>query len=156
MSIPTIRRACFRSRMLPILAAAGVMLTPQMAYAAASDSGANVECLLPGQIHSVGGHATMGARRPIQTTPADCRERGGEYTVDDHASQQQEAVQAPVISSDDGRIIACLLPRQLRQLGERTRYATRRHTIHTTRSNCQTRGGDVIAPAHIRHAGSKR
>jgi hypothetical protein len=152
MNVITTRSASFRNHLLPMLAATALMFAPHIAQAADSDSGQTVECMLPGQIHTVGGHATMGPRRPIQTTPADCRQRGGEYTVNEQASQ---APAAPVISADDGRIVACLLPRQVRQLGEKARYTTSRHTIHTTRSDCQTRGGDVVVP-HAHHAAPKK
>ena len=111
-----------------------------------------VECLLPGQIHSVNGQATIGARRSIQTTPSDCRERGGEYTVDEHASQPMHVPHVPVAPSDDNRIVHCLLPRQLRRLGEKARYVTARRPISTTRADCAVRDGDVISALQARRA----
>jgi hypothetical protein len=110
--------------------------------------------MLPGQIHTIGGQATMGPRHPVQTTAADCRQRGGEYTVDERASQPQSVPHGPM--ADDGRIIACLLPRHVRQLGEKARYTTARRTIRTTRSDCQARGGDVLVPAHTHRTAPKK
>jgi hypothetical protein len=48
-----------------------------------------VDCLLPGQIRSLGRQATfMSARRPVRTTQADCQIRGGEYVSYDRANYQ--------------------------------------------------------------------
>jgi hypothetical protein len=48
-----------------------------------------VDCLLPGQIRSLGMQATyLSARRPIRTTQADCQIRGGEYVSYDRANYQ--------------------------------------------------------------------
>jgi TPR repeat protein len=48
-----------------------------------------VDCLLPGQIRSLGRVATfMSARRPIRTSQADCQIRGGEYVSYDRANYQ--------------------------------------------------------------------
>ena len=48
-----------------------------------------VDCLLPGQIRSLGSQAHfMSARRPIRTTQADCQIRGGEYVSYDRANYQ--------------------------------------------------------------------
>lgn len=48
-----------------------------------------VDCLLPGQIRSLGRMATfMSARRPIRTTQSDCQIRGGEYVSYDRANYQ--------------------------------------------------------------------
>lgn len=48
-----------------------------------------VDCLLPGQIRSLGRMATfMSARRPVRTTQADCQIRGGEYVSYDRANYQ--------------------------------------------------------------------
>jgi len=44
-----------------------------------------VECLLPGRVHQLGGTSFVSARRPIRTTTADCRIRGGEYVSYDRA-----------------------------------------------------------------------
>ncbi|HTA64106.1 MAG TPA: hypothetical protein VK753_01260 [Xanthomonadaceae bacterium] len=129
-------------------------VAPHSARAASADS-ASVECMLPGEIHNIGGHPTMGARRSEQTTAEDCRERGGEYTVQETAPQAASPA-TPVAGADDGKIIACLLPRQTRQLGEKATYKTTRHTVHTTRTDCQKRGGDVYTPSHTHHATTKK
>ncbi len=48
-----------------------------------------VDCLLPGQIRSLGRQATfLSARRPVRTTQADCQIRGGEYVSYDRANYQ--------------------------------------------------------------------
>lgn len=44
-----------------------------------------VDCLLPGQLRQLGGTSYMSARRPVHTTAADCRIRGGEYVAYDRA-----------------------------------------------------------------------
>lgn len=44
-----------------------------------------VDCLLPGQIRRLGTTSYMSDRRPIRTTAADCRIRGGEYIEYDRA-----------------------------------------------------------------------
>ena len=148
----------FRTRMLfAIVATAMAMLsTPRIAHAADTDSGRTVECMLPGQIHNVGGHATMGPRHPEQTSPADCRARGGEYTEDEQASQPQPLAQAPAAVADDNRLVRCLLPQQQRRLGEKARYTIAQRTIRATRYDCRQRGGSVINAAHAHHAAPKK
>ncbi len=44
-----------------------------------------VDCLLPGQVRRLGNRTYVTPRRPIETTAADCRVRGGEYTAYDRA-----------------------------------------------------------------------
>lgn len=44
-----------------------------------------VDCLLPGQVRRIGNRTYQTPRRPIETTAADCRVRGGEYTAYDRA-----------------------------------------------------------------------
>lgn len=44
-----------------------------------------VDCLLPGQLRSLGNTTYLTARRPIKTTAADCNVRGGEYVAYDRA-----------------------------------------------------------------------
>lgn len=44
-----------------------------------------VDCLLPGQVRRLGNRTYLTARRPTQTTAADCRTRGGEYVEFDRA-----------------------------------------------------------------------
>lgn len=46
-----------------------------------------VDCLLPGQVRQLGNRASyITARRPVNTTAADCRIRGGEYVAYDRAN----------------------------------------------------------------------
>jgi hypothetical protein len=44
-----------------------------------------VDCLLPGQVRSLGNTTYLTSRRPIRTNAADCRIRGGEYVAYDRA-----------------------------------------------------------------------
>ena len=44
-----------------------------------------VDCLLPGQVRSLGNRTYLSARRPIKTTASDCNIRGGEYVAYDRA-----------------------------------------------------------------------
>lgn len=44
-----------------------------------------VDCLLPGQLRSLGKTTYVTPRRPIKTTAADCNIRGGEYVAHDRA-----------------------------------------------------------------------
>jgi hypothetical protein len=44
-----------------------------------------VDCLLPGQVRQLGNRTYLTQRRPIRTTAADCRIRGGEYVAYDRA-----------------------------------------------------------------------
>ncbi|HTD27839.1 MAG TPA: hypothetical protein VK660_00460 [Xanthomonadaceae bacterium] len=146
-----------RTRSLSLLAAMALALAlgaPHVALAAAgaADSGQTVQCMLPGQIHRIAGQATMGPRRPIQTTPEDCRQQGGEYTVNEQTNQPATSPNTPTAIADDGKILNCLLPKQVRQLGEKARYTTARRPIKTTRSDCATKGGDVISSAQARKA----
>jgi hypothetical protein len=101
--------------------------------------------MLPGQIHNVGGHPTMGPRRPIQTTPSDCQQRGGEYTV------PQEAAAPALVSADANDKVRCQLPRQLRQLGSKKQYWAAAHTVTTTRASCQARNGKVLSIVPSKH-----
>ncbi|HEY2346416.1 MAG TPA: hypothetical protein VGH80_11095 [Xanthomonadaceae bacterium] len=146
--------ASIRHRPLGLVLAAlfAACMVPGSAFAAGATQ--NVECMLPGQIQHMGGHTTMGPRRAVQTTPEDCSQRGGEYTA-----QEQPPSPPPGASlaatADDGAIVSCLLPAQTRQLGEKARYRTGRHTVHTTRTDCQKRGGEVYTP-HTHHGTTKK
>jgi len=44
-----------------------------------------VDCLLPGQVRQLGMRTYLTPRRPVRTTAADCRLRGGEYVAYDRA-----------------------------------------------------------------------
>ncbi len=44
-----------------------------------------VDCLLPGKVRRLGNTTYLGPRRPVKTTAADCRIKGGEYTDYDRA-----------------------------------------------------------------------
>jgi hypothetical protein len=84
-----------RSRLSVVAAVALVVVgaglpveAPQAAVRNAEDL-LIVDCLLPGQIRSLGRQATfMSARRPIRTTQSDCEIRGGEYVSYDRANYQ--------------------------------------------------------------------
>lgn len=65
---------------------------PQSPYAQQQANGSTnvkdyyiVDCLLPGQIRSLGNKTYVSARRPVRTTAADCNIRGGEYVAFDRA-----------------------------------------------------------------------
>jgi hypothetical protein len=45
-----------------------------------------VDCLLPGEVRTVGGRTYLSSRRPTRTTVAECRIRGGEYVAYDRAN----------------------------------------------------------------------
>ncbi len=45
-----------------------------------------VDCLLPGQVRQLGSGTYLTPRRPVLTTAADCRIRGGEYVAYDRAN----------------------------------------------------------------------
>lgn len=133
---------------LVALVAFGALLVPGTVQAAMqADSGALVDCLLPGQIRTIAGHASMGPRRPVQATAASCRERGGEYTV---AEQASTPPMNPTAGGPSARMVNCLLPRQLRQLGSKARYRTARRVVRTTRMICESRGGASISAAQAR------
>jgi hypothetical protein len=44
-----------------------------------------VDCLLPGEVRSLGGATFLSRRRPVRTSASDCHIRGGEYTAYDRA-----------------------------------------------------------------------
>lgn len=88
--------ACPFSSRFSVFAATAILVigaglpvdTPRAAVRNAEDL-LIVDCLLPGQIRSLGRVATyMSARRPISTTQADCQIRGGEYVSFDRANYQ--------------------------------------------------------------------
>ena len=47
-----------------------------------------VDCLFPGQVRTVGGRVYMTPRRPGRTTVADCKLRGGEFTLYDRTNNK--------------------------------------------------------------------
>ncbi len=47
-----------------------------------------VDCLLPGQVRSLGGRPYITPRRPTRTTAAECAQLGGEYLAYDRADYQ--------------------------------------------------------------------
>ena len=74
--------------MLVVLGAGLPVVAPRAAVRNAEDL-MIVDCLLPGQIRSLGRMATfLSARRPIRTTQSDCQIRGGEYVSYDRANYQ--------------------------------------------------------------------
>ena len=61
-----------------------------------------VDCLLPGQVRSLGTTKYMTPRRPVLTTAADCRIRGGEYVAYDRADYKTAlAVWMPTAEAGD-------------------------------------------------------
>lgn len=63
------------------------------------------------------------------------------------------AVQAATPRADDGQpvpvadllVVDCLLPGQIRQLGQRSTYVSPRRPVRTTGRDCQIRGGEYVA-----------
>jgi hypothetical protein len=88
-SLPTASRLSVALLTALVVVGAGLpMEAPRAAVRNAEDL-LIVDCLLPGQIRSLGRQATfMSARRPIRTTQADCEIRGGEYVSYDRANYQ--------------------------------------------------------------------
>jgi hypothetical protein len=158
MIVSTPQNPSFRIRMLLALVASAIaaIAVPHGAHAADADSGQNVECMLPGQIHTVGGHATMGPRHPEQTTAADCRARGGEYTVSEQPVAPPPVAQAPARIASDNKLVRCLLPQQERQLGQKARYTIAQRTIRATRYDCRQRGGKEINATRAHHPAPKK
>ncbi len=60
-----------------------------------------VECLLPGQVRQLGRKTFLSPRRPVRTTAADCRIRGGEYVAYDRADYQS-ALRVWMASAETG------------------------------------------------------
>jgi hypothetical protein len=60
---------------------------PTASAAAATAEVAAPNCLLPGQIRSLGGIALVTPRRPVLLAPAECAERGGEPIADTATTQ---------------------------------------------------------------------
>lgn len=61
-----------------------------------------VDCLLPGQVRQLGKMTYLTQRRPIMTTAADCRIRGGEYVAYDRADYKSALnVWLPTAESGD-------------------------------------------------------
>ena len=133
---------------VPAFASAG----ERQAGSASASGERIVDCLVPGQIHSIGGVPSLGPRRLVRVTAAACGQRGGEYTVVEPARPAAAVAQAPLALAKDTRVVNCLLPRQLRQLGTKLRYRTARRSILTTRPVCQSRGGEVISSVRARRA----
>lgn len=61
-----------------------------------------VDCLLPGEVRSLGGATFLSRRRPVRTSASDCHIRGGEYTAYDRADYKSALrVWLDVASSGD-------------------------------------------------------
>ena len=83
------RFSVFCTAALVVVAAGLPVETPLAAGLKNAEDMLIVDCLLPGQIRSLGRQATfMSARRPIRTSQADCQIRGGEYVSYDRANYQ--------------------------------------------------------------------
>lgn len=66
-----------------------------------------VDCLLPGQVRKLGNSSYLTQRRPTETTAADCRIRGGEYTSYDRADYKSALrVWMPAAKSGDAEAMA--------------------------------------------------
>jgi hypothetical protein len=61
-----------------------------------------VDCLLPGQVRTIGGRTYPTPRRPTRTTASDCAARGGEYLAYDRADYRSAlAVWLPAAQEGD-------------------------------------------------------
>ncbi len=60
-----------------------------------------VDCALPGQVRQLGNRTYLTPRRPIHTTAADCRLRGGEYVAYDRADYKS-ALKVWMASAETG------------------------------------------------------
>ena len=61
-----------------------------------------VDCLLPGEVRSLGGATFLSRRRPVRTNASDCHIRGGEYTAYDRADYKSALrVWMDLASSED-------------------------------------------------------
>lgn len=93
MSAPTVcpvptRIAVILTSALSVVLAGAPVQQPRAAVKNAEDL-LIVDCLLPGQVRSLGRQATyLTARRPVRTTQSDCQIRGGEYVSYDRANYQ--------------------------------------------------------------------
>ena len=56
------------------------------------------------------------------------------------------------VKADDLFIVDCLLPGQVRQLGQNYTYLSQRRPIRTTAKNCSIQGGDYVAYDRANHA----
>lgn len=137
-----------RLGMLVVLAMSAAVFAPA-SLAADDGSSASVECMLPGQIRSIDGHATMGPRHPEHLAAAECRQRGGEYTEVEQSSRPVAVRHVPLVEPADNRIVTCLLPRQPRRVGEEARYQTAARTVRITASDCSDRSGSILAARRI-------
>src|SRR5215470_9535448 len=61
------------------------------------------------------------------------------------ASEQATAQIPPGAKVDQFFIVDCLLPGQIRQLGQEVTYVTRREAIKTSARDCEIRGGEYVA-----------
>ena len=86
---PLSRRFCVSCAAALVAMAAGLPVQSPHAAVRNAEDLLIVDCLLPGQIRSLGRQATfLSARRPVRTTQADCQIRGGEYVSYDRANYQ--------------------------------------------------------------------
>ena len=59
--------------------------------------------------------------------------------------EQSALQQAKSGNAEDFLIVDCLLPGQIRQLGQSVTYVTRRQAVKTSARDCQIRGGEYVA-----------
>jgi len=88
MSMATRRIGGFGPKLVAVLVGAtapAAAQEPGAAPSAAVQALQVVDCLLPGQVRTVGGRTYLTPRRPTRTTATDCAARGGEYLAYDRA-----------------------------------------------------------------------
>jgi TPR repeat protein len=90
MSLHTLgSRFSIMAAMMSVVLASALPVRPVHAAVKNAEDLFIVDCLLPGQIRSLGRVATfMSARRPVRASQAECQIRGGEYVSYDRANYQ--------------------------------------------------------------------
>ena len=63
------------------------------------------------------------------------------------ATEYQEKTQGEVVIGKEEEMVDCLLPGQIRKLGQRKVYQTPRRLIKTSVENCKIRGGQIMREA---------
>jgi Caspase domain/Sel1 repeat len=87
--LPVVRFSVLLSATVLVFAVGAPVNKTQAALVKNAEDLFIVDCLLPGQIRSLGRVATfMSARRPIRASQAECQIRGGEYVSYDRANYQ--------------------------------------------------------------------
>ena len=60
------------------------------------------------------------------------------------SAAQPAQAQVPSTAADNLLVVNCLLPGQVRRLGQRTTYVSSRRPVRTTALDCRVRGGEYV------------